>query len=159
MEKNYLDILEESLKQKIAVLDEIIEYDRKQEEMLKEGEAPLEEFDAYVDKKDVLIQKLSGLDDGFETVYEHVRVELKENKELYKAQITEMQDLISKITDRSVLIQAQEARNKTLVEQYIRGQRNKIAESRVNSRKAFEYYKNLSKSNSNPYSGFMDQKK
>lgn len=157
MENNYLDIMEESLRQKSQALDEIILYNKKQEEMLKENTASLEEFDAYVDQKDVLIQKLLKLDDGFENLYEHVKEELNGHREQYVNQIAVMQKLIAQITDKSVQIQAQEARNKVLVEQYVAKQKQELQKSRVNSRKAYDYYQNLSKANV-PHSQIMDQK-
>ena len=42
-------------------------------------------------------------------------VELENNKDFYKDQILLMKDLIRQITDKSVEIQAQEARNKELM--------------------------------------------
>lgn len=157
MKNNYLDIMQESLKQKMQVLDEIILYNQKQEEMLKAETASLEEFDAYVDKKDVLIQKLLKLDDGFESMYEHVKEELQGKQELYREQITAMQKMIAQITDKSVNIQAQEARNKALVEQYVAKQKQNLQVNRVNSRKAYDYYQTLSRANT-PHSQIMDQK-
>lgn len=157
MENNYLDIMEESLRQKSQALDEIILYNKKQEEMLKENTASLEEFDAYVDQKDALIQKLLKLDEGFESLYEHVKEELNGHREKYVNQIAAMQKLIAQITDKSVQIQAQEARNKVLIEQYVAKQKQDLQKSRVNSRKAYDYYQNLSRANA-PHSQIMDQK-
>lgn len=157
MGNNYLDILIESLQQKSEVLDEIILYNQKQEEMLKGEDSSLEEFDEYVDKKDILIQKLLKLDDGFEKIYEHVREELNGNREKYRSQIQSLQSLITVNTDKGIKIQAQEARNKTLVEKYVSKRKNEIRVNRVNSKKAYEYYQKLSKVNT-PNTQIMDKK-
>lgn len=54
-------------------------------------------------------------------------------------------------------IQAQEARNKKLVEDYFRRERKQLGQTRKNSQAAFDYYKNMSQSNLLPPQ-FMDSK-
>ena len=51
MTGNYLEILEESLRKKSAVLDEIMKYNDAQEQLLKEKNFSLEELDANMDQK------------------------------------------------------------------------------------------------------------
>ena len=75
--ENYLGILEESLKKKVLVLDEIEDYTTNQESLLKQEKVSMEELDANMEQKDGLIQKLTALDDGFETLYERVKEQLK----------------------------------------------------------------------------------
>ena len=71
MIENYLEILEDSLKKKAAVLDEIAAYNDGQELLLKKDSISMEELDANMEEKDRLIQKLTGLDEGFETLCLH----------------------------------------------------------------------------------------
>lgn len=158
MIENYLNILEDSLKQKIAVLDEIAGQNTEQETLLKQETLPLEEFDKCVDKKDALIQKLGELDEGFDSLYEKIRDQLLENKEAYKEQIARIQQLISKVTEKSVSIQAQEARNKKTVEDYFAREKQQLREGRQNSKAAYDYYKSMNNTNVVPPQ-FMDQKK
>lgn len=158
MIENYLVILEDSLKQKIAILDEITEWNTEQEALLKQEELPLEEFDNCVDRKDTLIQKLGELDEGFDSLYEKIREQLLANKESYKTQIARIQQLISEVTEKSVSIQAQEARNKKAVEDHFAKERQQLREGRQNSKAAYDYYKNMSNTNVVPPQ-FMDQKK
>ena len=115
MIENYLGILEESLEKKVLVLDEIEDYTAKQERLLKQEKVSMEELDANMEQKDGLIQKLTALDDGFETLYERVKEQLSTNKDAYKNQIKRIQELITKVTEKSVSIQAKESRNKKLV--------------------------------------------
>ena len=117
MIENYLGILEESLEKKVLVLDEIEDYTAKQERLLKQEKVSMEELDANMEQKDGLIQKLTALDDGFETLYERVKEQLSTNKDAYKNQIKRIQELITKVTEKSVSIQAKESRNKKLVEE------------------------------------------
>ena len=158
MTGNYLEILEESLRKKSAVLDEIMKYNDAQEQLLKEKNFSLEELDANMDQKDILIQKLTELDEGFEVLYGRIRDQLAENKEAYKEQIKQMQELIAQITEKSVSVQAQEARNKKLIEDHFQKERSQLGQGKRASKAAYGYYKNMSNSNV-VSSQFMDQKK
>ena len=100
MLNSYLSILEDSLKKKLAVLEQIDEVSDVQTALLKEETFDLERFDATVDEKDAFIKQLSELDDGFETLYEKVREELLKDRRQYEQQIGRMQKLIGQITDR-----------------------------------------------------------
>lgn len=155
---NYLDILEDSLHKKIAVLDEIAEYNNKQEQLLKKETLSIEELDKNMEEKAILIQKVASLDDGFESVYEKIKEQLLNNKDSYETQIRNIQNLISVVTEKSVSIQGQEARNKQLIEGYFSRERNQLRQGRKASKAAYGYYKNMSNTNVVPPQ-FMDQKK
>lgn len=155
--ENQLTILSESLDKKIEVLNEIQEYNLKQEAAFKSGIAKLEDFDEAVEEKDKLIEKLSRLDDGFESLYQRVAEELKDNRQKYASIIKEMQEKIKVVTELSVSIQAQEARNKKLVEEYFAKEREGIRRGRQNSRAALDYYKSMANPGYVPPQ-FMDSK-
>ncbi len=154
--ENYLEILTDSLKKKSKVLDEIMRYNSDQENLLRQESISLEELDANMELKDGLIQKLVQLDDGFETLYERIKEQLLTQKDQYKAQIGQMQELISQITEKSVSIQAQEARNKGMIENYFARERGQLRQSRQVSKAAYGYYKSMSNGVS---SQLLDQKK
>lgn len=154
----YLTILTESLQKKIMILAEIQVYNEKQYLMFKEDRVSLEEFDGYVDKKGELIENLSKLDDGFELIYDKIAEELNGNKERYAEQIKVLQHLIRKVTDRGVSIQAQEARNKSAVEQYFKKEKQEVGLKKRSASAAMNYYKNMSNTGVvTPQ--FMDRKK
>lgn len=144
MTESYLNILEESLEEKLQVMAEIQRYSTLQQEIFQSQEADLDKFDEYVDKKDELLQKLTALDSGFEALYGNVSEELKDNREKHGAQIRRLQELVSRVTEGSVAIQAQEARNKKLVEAYFRKERAGLAQNRKSSSAAYNYYKSMS---------------
>lgn len=158
MMDNYLDILEESLQKKLKVLEEITVYNQEQEQLLKKEKVSLEELDKNMEQKDELIVKLSGIDEGFETLYERIKEQLLANKDAYREQISKLQQMISQITEKSVSIQAQEARNKKLIEDYFRNERNQIRQNRQSSRAAYNYYKSVNNTNV-AMPQMMDQKK
>ncbi len=156
--ENYLLILEESLNKKIAVLQKIEAENKKQEAILKEDDVVMEELDESFDRKGELIEELNRLDQGFENLYDRIKEQLLKNREQYKQQIGVLQQLISRITDISVSIQAQESRNKRAVEKYFADTRQKIQTGRQNSKAAFDYYNRMSGSGSTVAPRFMDKK-
>lgn len=158
MIENYLTIMEDSLKQKLVILDEIAVYSKKQEELLKQDKLSFDEFDVCVDKKDALIQKLAGLDEGFEALYERTKVQLQENRQAYQNQIARLQILVRQVTEKGIFIQAQESRNKTMVEQHFKDLRKEMKHSRQKSKAAYDYYRSMNNANVMPPQ-FLDQKK
>ena len=154
MTGNYLTLLEESLRKKLQVMGEIQKYNSRQQEIFQAGEADMDKFDEYVEEKGRLIDKLNALDSGFEKLSE----ELKENREQYGEQIRTLQGLVAEVTDASVAIQAQETRNKKLIEEFFRKGREGIRMNRKTSKAAINYFKNMNKS-SVVMPVFMDDKK
>ena len=156
--ENQLTILSESLDKKLQVLKEIQEYNRKQEQSFLEESADLESFDAAIEEKGCLIEKLSKLDEGFDAVYGKLADELNGNREKYKTQIKTLQEKIRQVTELGVSIQVQEQRNKKLIEQYFAKSYDHIRQERKNSKAAYNYYKSMSGS-AVVQPQFMDSKK
>ena len=158
MNNLYITILIESLEKKIRILDEIILVDQEQREGLEDPNLDPDDFDKIVEKKSDYIEQLDQLDSGFEELFARVRDELNENRETYKEQIHTMQDLIRKITDKSLMIQKQEAQNKELMQQKFAAVRSQAREVRKSQKIVNQYYKNMMKTNYvDPQ--FMDNKK
>lgn len=149
MTDNYIQIMIESLQKKAEKLDEILEKNKEQAELLKEEEFSVELFDRNVEEKAVLIGQLEMLDAGFDRTYEHVKEELvsKEGKEKYKNEIKTMQQLITELTEKSVSIQAQESRNKQMVEAVFKSEREKIKAVKLGSKAAIDYYRSMNHTN------------
>lgn len=158
MDKLYLTILMESLQKKIRILDQIIMADQEQREALEDPNLDPDDFDRIVEKKADDIEQLEQLDAGFEEVFARVKEELDGNREQYKEQIHIMQDLIRKITDKSLLIQKQEAQNKELMEKKFTAVRSQAREVRKSQKIVNQYYKNMMKNNYNDPQ-FLDNKK
>ena len=136
--ENQLTILSESLDKKLEVLQKIREYNKRQEEV------DMGLFDDAVEEKQRLIDEVVHLDEGFEIMYEKLARELEGNRERYAAQIRELQKKVSRVTELSVTVQAQEARNKKLIESYFARERAEIGQRRKNAKSAYDYYKSMS---------------
>lgn len=156
--ENYLQVLEESLHKKMSVLSRIEDVNIRQEQILKAEAVSEDDFDRSIDEKGMLIEELQALDHGFEALYEHIQEQLTENRERYKHQIPVLQKLIGEVTDKSVSIQAQEARNKVLAERFFASRKQELQKGRKSSRAALDYYLSMSQSQVVPPQ-FMDKKK
>lgn len=153
----YISAIIDSLNSKNAVLDQIIVANGKQKDILESAELDLDLFDNNLEEKAALVNKLNSLDDAFTSVYDKVKEALATNKQNYKVQIEQMKALISEITDKSVKIQSEEARNKKLAEQVISNTRKDVGNARKNSSMASNYYKSMSQVDTSPQ--FFDSHK
>ena len=142
--ENQLTILSESLDKKLEVLRKIQDYNKRQEEIFSAENVDMSLFDDAVEEKQRLIDEVVRLDEGFEIMYEKLAKELEGNRERYAAQIRELQQKVSRVTELSVTVQAQEARNKKLIESYFAKERAGIGQRRKNAKSAYDYYKSMS---------------
>ncbi len=160
MKENYITIMIESLQNKVGILDSIIQKNEEQTKILQSENTDWDAFDRNADEKSELIEKMDKLDVGFDQLFAKVENELSsaEGKQQYKTQIHKMQDLITKITEKSVSIQRVEARNKQLVEKRFTESHQRFGQSRSTSRVAMDYYKNMQQTHI-VSAAFLDQKK
>ena len=153
-----LDMLEESLRKKIEIMTEIEAENERQKEVLSNPDNVNEDlFDATVDTKGELIDKLVALDDGFQSLFDRVKEEVGSNRAQYAEQIKRMQALIEEVTAKSASIEAAEHRNKKLAETYFDTARQKMNVSKQTSAAAFNYYRTMNNFKDIPPQ-FLDQK-
>ena len=100
-----------------------------------------------VEEKAKLIEQLDQLDSGFEKLFERMKEELEGNKEAHKEEIRIMQQHIKSITDKSVQIQSQEARNKDLMTAKFTSVKKQAREVRKGQNVVNKYYKNMTNTN------------
>ena len=158
MPENYLMIMIQSLKKKIEVLDCIIDADERQKIDLEDPSLDPDDFDKIVEEKARYIEHLDLLDQGFDKLFERVKEQVNNNRELYKNEIREMQALITTVTEKSNEIQVQEARNKELMTQKFTKVHKQARDVRASQQAVNQYYQNMKKINYiDPQ--FMDNKK
>lgn len=146
MPDTYISIMIQSLKKKEQVLNEIIRLDDLQKNQLTNPESSVEDFEQTVEAKSACIEQLEQLDSGFEKLYSEVAEELENNKEKYADQIRQLQEHIRIVTDKSVKIQAQEARNKDLMMQKFSTVKKHARDVRANSKAITGYYRTMNQS-------------
>lgn len=157
MINKYMDMLVECLEKKKRILDSLTALNKKQTELIQNEDFSLAEFDKCVDEKGILIDNILKLDSGFEGLYNKVGKHVSDNPSEYKVQLSKMQKLITEITEKSVSIQAEEERNKALIESRFNREKNRIKSGRSQSRVAMDYYNNMNKLN-HVDSQFWDKK-
>lgn len=158
MGNDYISIMVQSLQKKLEVLNGIIEKNVEQRQILEQEELDTDAFEQNIKLKSDLVDQVEFLDDGFEELYGRVKSLIETEKQEHKEEIQLMKQLITGITEKSVTIQSQEARNRKLVEQRFSQERKKVRSMRNTSTVANQYYKNMSKLNVVD-AQFMDKKK
>ena len=148
-ENSYIQVLIQSLHQKVEALDSIIEKNQEQYEILSAEEADMDAFEKNIDEKSQYIDKIVFLDDGFEEIYTRVKEELDGNRAAYTEEIQKMKDL---------KIQVQEQRNKELAGMQFSKARKKIRQVKAGNKAATQYYKNMQQMDAIPPQ-FLDKKK
>lgn len=159
MAEAYIEIMLQSLKKKEQVLEQIVILNKKQRNVLENPDSTPDEFDVLVEQKGTLIEQLEQLDSGFEKLFHRMKDELDENREAYAAQIKELQGYIRSVTDKSVEIQAQEARNKDLMAKRFSSVRQQVKTVRTGTQVVNKYYQTMTKNMGYVDPQFMDNKK
>lgn len=158
----YVTVLSDSLIMKMDVLKQIFSLTKEQNLILSEKNAEkldVERFDEIVEQKGKLIEQMQELDKGFDSVYKKIGSSISENKELYRSQILQMQNLIRSITDISIQLQSLEQANKTKFNTFVRNKRHAISQFKQSNRVATSYYQNMSNQHREWQSHFLDKKK
>jgi len=140
---NYVQMMRESLENKVSLLKQIKEKNKEQGEILQDDNSLPEAFEETITAKENLINHITRLDDGFEQLYNRVKESLSLNRNEYSGEIRKMQMLIEEITDLSQTIQAQEQRNRDLAEKRFSTITGKVKEVRKSQQAVNTYYKTM----------------
>ena len=155
----YIIVLHDSLSKKVDIVKKILKCTKEQNVILSSDEVNVDRFNDLISEKDILLKKLEELDNGFDTTFDRVKEELKNNKVMYKSQILEMQNYIRVITDMSVEIESLERSNKTMFADFLHGKRKEIRKFNVNNKIAASYNSNMPNQHQDWQSYFLDKKK
>ena len=155
----YIIVLHDSLSKKVDIVKKILKCTKEQNVILSSDEVNVDRFNDLISEKDILLKKLEELDNGFDTTFDRDKEELKNNKDMYKSQILEMQNYIRVITDMSVEIESLERSNKTMFADFLHGKRKEIRKFNVNNKIAASYNSNMPNQHQDWQSYFLDKKK
>lgn len=145
--EQYLQMLSDSLTKKSKLLDELSEKTKEQERLIAESAVDWDAFDHLVEEKGTLIAEVQKLEEGFDALYGRIREGLSENRSKYRQQISGLQQQIMTVTEKSTSLMAMEERNKAQITMKFSQEKDKIKQSRVSTRVATNYYRNMSKIN------------
>jgi predicted nuclease with TOPRIM domain len=153
---NYMQMMIDSLDMKKNILTKIIMLNEEQTRIVSVDPFDEEAFHENMESKGELIENMLQLDQGFNSVFNRIKEELDGNKSAYKDEIVKMQELIKTVTELGVKVEAQEARNKTLVQNKFNDMKKNLQNAKRSTKMANTYYKNMNKLSYEPQ--FMDQK-
>lgn len=142
--KTYIQIIIDSLNKKYKVLNELMQITSRQKAIIDADSFDEDLFMETISLKQEQIDKLSELDRGFELVYDRIREDLKTNSKEYQSEITSLKELVTKITDLNIKLQALEKSNKPKLESRLANKRQSIKKSRLSNQTVTNYYKTMS---------------
>lgn len=154
-----IDLMVESLEKKKFFLEEILRYTKEQATLLTEEELDLRSFNNIMKNKQIHIEKLLQLDQGFESLFERIRTTITKHPDIYKEAINRMQVLIKETTDLGVEVQVQEQRNKLKFDAKSKNVKGEVKAFRNHRSAMQKYQNNYNKQQKADSPHFFDSKK
>lgn len=146
---NYLQIMIDSLNKKEKLIDEILERNKAQYDLIKDKlyeDVDWTAFNLRVTEKEIAIDKIIEIDDGFDETYKLVKDEVATNKDKYRDKVLKLQEIIGRLTDKGVSVQTGEERNRQIIDNIFSKTRQDIKKQRTGIKVASNYYKTMSNS-------------
>lgn len=141
--ETYLKILNESLIEKINILNRIYEFTEQQNLCFQNEKEVFEVFEQCMDAKESLLKEMKMLDAGFDSVYESLKEYIKINASLHRIEITKLQRNIRDVTTLSIKIQNLEQSTKQKFQLYLSIRKNEIRQFNISNRSVSNYYKQM----------------
>ena len=157
-EREYLELLIQSLKKKLLLLNQIIVLNQQQKEMLMDENLDPDTLDVNVREKDELISQVTQLDDGFDEVYAHIADLMEKNHSDYEEELERMRELIRQIMAKDASIRADEQRNYELAQKKFARVKKQIREVKSSQKMVNRYYQNMMQQRQSAIQ-YMDNKK
>lgn len=154
----YVSALQESLKNKYEVLQKIYEETERQRKAVSTETLDIDEFEKAVQEKEELIERIQSLDEGFNSIFAKISDALHQQKQQFKPQILEMQNMLRTMTDLGVKIQALEQKNRNRFESLVVEKRQEVRDFQKNNRTANTYNQHMANRHQQWQSYFVDKK-
>ena len=139
----YVNIMRESLERKQRYLTEIWKLTNEQSVIATAEKFDEEQFSELVEKKDVLIDNLNEIDKGFSSVYDRVRIEIQRDPVVYRDELLAIQNLIRTCVDLGGRREAEEERNRAVMEQVFSAKFQGVRQMKQSKTVANKYYKSM----------------
>lgn len=157
-EREYLDVLIQSLRKKLVLLNRIAILSQEQRELLMDEDMTPDAFDINVRDKDALVQQIVVLDAGFDEVYAHIKDLMERDHQLYENQLDQMRELIRLIMAKDASIRAEEKRNYELAQRKFASIKTKVREMKASQKMVSSYYKSMMRQKPGE-AAFLDNRK
>lgn len=146
MDQNYVQILIDTIVKKEETLRKILEITKQQEQISKQEIYDSEQMETTLNEKEIQIARLNYLDEGFQSVYDRVRSEIRNNIEAYRQDIMVLQDQIRICTEIGNEIQVLEQRNRNRFSTLFTKTRADYSSSKSKANVAQNYFKTMNNS-------------
>lgn len=157
-EKEYLELLIQSLKKKLLILNKISVLNQDQRDILQDENSDPDIFHINVRDKEALVREITALDAGFDEVYARVQAIMEKDHSAYEPQLQQMRELIRQIMARDASVRAEEQRNYALAQRKFSSVKKQVREVKASQKLVNNYYQNMMKQ-SRYTPQFMDNKK
>ena len=158
MTEKKLNQLQQNLLEKKNIMDCLLGVCEKQMHLLTDSSMQIEVFDACMDEQDTYVKELIQLNEEADELYNSLASEKALTEGKYGAQIDQIRELITYITDQTNQLQKKEQTVKQKLDNYFQNERMNFGTGRRTSKAALDYHKSMNRSNVIPPQ-FMDQKK
>lgn len=142
-EREYLDVLIQSLRKKLVLLNRISILNREQREILQDEEAAPDVFDINVRDKGDLVDQIVALDVGFDEVYAHIKDLMERDHSAYEDQLEQMRELIRQVMAKDASVRAEEQRNYELAQRRFANIKKQVREVKASRKMVNSYYQNM----------------
>ena len=142
-EREYLDVLIQSLRKKLVLLNRISILNREQREILQDEEAGPDVFDINVRDKGDLVDQIVALDVGFDEVYAHIKDLMERDHSAYEDQLEQMRELIRQVMAKDASVRAEEQRNYELAQRKFANVKKQVREVKASRKMVNSYYQNM----------------
>ncbi len=156
---DYIVMLRESLEKKVDVLRVLQIRNKEQAAILQNPNATPDELEDNINKKSELIDRIVMLDDGFQQLFDKVKVIIEEDRDTYADEIKLMQDLIRRITELAADVETSEYKNREYAKAKFAGIKKDAREIKKNSDVVSSYYKSMMSPATTADPAFVDKKK
>ena len=157
-EREYLDVLIQSLRKKLVLLNRISVLNQDQRELLQDENMDPDAFDINVRDKGDLVDQIVALDAGFDEVYAHIKNLMERDHSAYEEQMAQMRELIRLIMAKDASVRAEEQRNYELAQRKFSGIKSKVREVKASRKMVNSYYQTMMRQQPGD-SMFLDNKK
>ncbi len=160
-EQVYIQVLKDSLMEKQKIINALIEATTEQSQVLKSDSSKEVICDVIMEKvsqKEELLKRLEHNDRGFEKVYRRLRQTFLDEKETYHSEIVILQEMIKKIADDSVKLEALERKNKEAVDLFLKKEHERMKNFKLVRENSKQYYQHMSNKHQIGQTYFVDHK-
>ena len=140
---NYIAILKDALYKKQNALELILKITKAQEVLSKHSSYQEQEMERLLNEKEMQIARINTLDEGFQSIYDRVRVEVKDHPEQYAEEVKQLQDLIRVCTDLGNEIMVLEERNRERFSVLFSNAKSQYTVSKTKANVAQHYHKTM----------------